>query len=119
MKRARVPVRGGEKRTSFSRSLDKACVLLCLFRAGAPGSASAGHDLPLMTNRDYTKEIGLPSQTKTFPRPVAFAILALVAVGISFGVVSVLRETRVQHEAEKKLTTPVQQESAQPAPAKP
>jgi len=72
-----------------------------------------------MTNRDYTKEIGLPSQKKTFSRPVAFAILALVAVGISFGVISVIRETKEQHEAEKKLTTALPHESAQPAPAKP
>lgn len=73
-----------------------------------------------MTNRDYTKEIGMPSQKKTLSRPVAFAILALVAVGISFGVISVIRETKEQHEAEKTLATPVQQPaSAQPVPAKP
>lgn len=72
-----------------------------------------------MTNRDYTKEIGMTSQKKTLSRPVAFAILALVAVGISFGVISVMRETKEQHEAEKKLTTSVQRASAQPEPAKP
>lgn len=78
-----------------------------------------GHDLPLMTNRDYTQEIGLPSQKKTVSRPIALTILALVAVGISFGVITVIRETKEHHEVEKKLTTPVPQESAQPAPAKP
>lgn len=72
-----------------------------------------------MTNRDYTKEIGMPSPKKTLSRPVAFVILALVAVGISFGVISVVRETKEQHEAEKNATTPVQQTSAQPVPAKP
>ncbi len=61
----------------------------------------------------------MPSQKKTVSRPVAFAILALVAVGISFGVISVMRETKAQHETEKKLTTSVQPASAQPGPAKP
>lgn len=61
----------------------------------------------------------MPSQKKTVSRPIAFAILALVAVGISFGVISVIRETQEQHEAEKKLTTPVPPASVQPVPEKP
>ncbi len=59
-----------------------------------------------MTSRDYTQEIGLPSHKKTLPRPVAFAILAVVAVGVSFGVVSVVKATKEHEEAEKKHSAP-------------
>jgi hypothetical protein len=51
---------------------------------------------------DYTKEVGLPSQKKTLPRPVAWLILALVGAGISFGVVQVIAQTRDYHASEKK-----------------
>ena len=67
---------------------------------------------------DYTKEVGLPSQKKTVPRPVAWVILGLVAVGVSFGVAEVIAQTRT---AEKKNTPPAQSAPAAtgqvPAPA--
>ena len=50
---------------------------------------------------DYTKEVGLPSQKKTLPRSVAIAILALVAVGASFGIAQVVAETKEHGAAEK------------------
>ncbi len=59
-----------------------------------------------MTSRDYTQEIGLPSHQKKLSRPIAYAILALVAVGVSFGVAGVLRATGEHHAAEKKLNAP-------------
>lgn len=34
-----------------------------------------------MVSRDYTKEVGLPSATKTVSKPVAIVILALMAAG--------------------------------------
>lgn len=61
---------------------------------------------------DYTKEVGLPSQKKTLSRPVALIVLALVGVGISFGVAEVIAQTREFHEAEKKA-----QPTASTAPA--
>lgn len=67
-----------------------------------------------MTNRDYTKEVGLPSQKKTVSRPIAYAILALVAVGVSFGVFGVVREAKAHHAAEKKLEQPAKAEPAKP-----
>ena len=65
--------------------------------------------------RDYTKEVGLPSPKKTMPRPLAFAILALVAVGISFGVVAVVRHAKEHHAEENAATAPAA--TAAPAPA--
>ncbi len=56
-----------------------------------------------MTSRDYTQEIGLPSQKKTMPRALAFTVLAIVAVGISFGIADVLRQARLHAEAEKAV----------------
>jgi hypothetical protein len=50
---------------------------------------------------DYTKEVGLPSQKKTLPRSVAIAILALVAIGASFGVARVVAEAKAHGAAEK------------------
>jgi len=56
-----------------------------------------------MISRDYTKEVGIPSQKKTLPRPIAFVVLAIVAVGISFGVAGVVAESK-EHGAEKSAT---------------
>ena len=51
-----------------------------------------------MISRDYTKEVGIPSQKKTLPRPVAYVVLAIVAVGISFGVAGVVAKSK-EHKA--------------------
>lgn len=59
-----------------------------------------------MTSRDYTKEVGLPSQKKTVPRFVAYLVLAVVAVGVSFGVAGVVRQTKENHANEKAATAP-------------
>ncbi len=49
---------------------------------------------------DYTKEVGLASTKKMVPRPLAFALLAIIAAGISYGVVGVVRETKERHRAQ-------------------
>jgi hypothetical protein len=59
-----------------------------------------------MISRDYTKEVGIPSQKKTMPRPIAFAILAVVAVGVSFGVAGVVDQAKEHSAAEKAASTP-------------
>ena len=59
-----------------------------------------------MTSRDYTKEVGIPSHKKTLPRTVAFVVLAAVAVGVSFGVAGVLKETKEHDAAEKAAASP-------------
>ncbi len=53
-----------------------------------------------MTHRDYTKELGLPSTRKTIPRPLAYVILAVIAVGVFFGVADILRNASKYHAAE-------------------
>ena len=59
-----------------------------------------------MISRDYTKEVGIPSVKKTLPRPIAFVVLAAVAVGVSFGVAGVLTEAKEHHAAEKAAASP-------------
>lgn len=59
-----------------------------------------------MISRDYTKEVGIPSQKKTLPRPVAFVVLAIVATGISFGVAGVVAKSKEHHAAEKAAASP-------------
>ena len=53
-----------------------------------------------MPSRDYTKEIGIPNHKKNLPKPLAFAVLALVAAGVSFGVAGIVSETREHAAAE-------------------
>jgi hypothetical protein len=59
-----------------------------------------------MISRDYTKEVGIPSHKKTMPRPVAFAVLAVVAAGISYGVAGVIGQSKAHHAAEKSASSP-------------
>ena len=58
-----------------------------------------------MISRDYTKEVGVSSQKKTLPRPVAIILLLLVGVGVSFGVAEVVQKSREHHAAEKAAPT--------------
>lgn len=58
-----------------------------------------------MISRDYTKEVGIPSQKKTVPRALAYVVLAFVAVGISFGVAAVVNASKA-HDAEEKAHPP-------------
>lgn len=58
-----------------------------------------------MISRDYTKEVGLSSDKKTMPRPVAYVVLAVVAVGISFGVAGVVAKAKEHHAAEKAVSS--------------
>jgi hypothetical protein len=53
-----------------------------------------------MPSRDYTKELGMPTHKKNLPKPIAFAVLALVAVGVSFGVAGIVSETKEHAAAE-------------------
>ena len=77
-----------------------------------------------MISRDYTKEVGLPSHKKNMSRPLAFIILAAVAVTISFGVAGVVAKAR-EHDATEKaaagggstVTAPASA-AAEPAAAK-
>ena len=69
-----------------------------------------------MISRDYTQEIGVPSQKKTVPRAAAFAILAVIAAAIVFGVVTMLRQTKIHHAAERPAATAA--EAPAPSPAK-
>lgn len=64
-----------------------------------------------MPSRDYTKELGMPQNKKTLPRPIAYAVLAAVAVVVSFGVVGVIKETKEHNAAEHAAKNPA------PAPA--
>jgi hypothetical protein len=59
-----------------------------------------------MISRDYTKEVGIPSQKKTMPRIVAFVVLAFVAVGTSFGVAGVVNASKEHNAAEKAAANP-------------
>lgn len=75
-----------------------------------------------MISRDYTQEVGVRSQKRTMPRPVAFVVLAVVAVGMSFGVANVVHASKRHNAAEKAANTPGQvapAESTIPAPAAP
>ena len=56
-------------------------------------------------SRDYTQEVGIASHKKNMPRPLAFVILAVVAGGISFGVVQINRRAKEHHAAEKPAAT--------------
>lgn len=57
-------------------------------------------------SRDYTKEVGLPSQKKTMSRPLAVVVLALVVAGVSYGVVEIQRHAKVRHVAETAASAP-------------
>ena len=70
-----------------------------------------------MISRDYTKEVGIPSQKKTMPRPIAFVVLAVVAVGISFGVAGVLAESKEHSAAEKAAKSGAATTAAPTTPA--
>ena len=70
-----------------------------------------------MISRDYTKEVGIPSQKKMLPRPVAYAVLAAVAVGISFGVAGVVSKSK-EHSAAEKAAAPAVTTSPAAAPVK-
>jgi hypothetical protein len=59
-----------------------------------------------MISRDYTKEVGVSSQKKTLPRPVAILVLLLVGVGIWFGVAGVVAKAKEHEAAEKASATP-------------
>jgi hypothetical protein len=69
-----------------------------------------------MISRDYTKEVGIPSQKKTLPRPVAYIVLAAVAVGASFGVAGVLAATKEHHASEKAAASPAPAAATAAAP---
>jgi len=69
-----------------------------------------------MISRDYTKEVGIPAQKKKLSRPMAIVPLALIAVGISFGVVGVVNATKAHHAAEKGKTAPAVQSAPAAAP---
>jgi hypothetical protein len=68
-----------------------------------------------MIRKDYTQEVGIPSAKKTMPRPLAYAVLAIVAVGVSFGVRAVVRESKAHHASEKQASAA----AAAPAPTAP
>jgi uncharacterized membrane protein YedE/YeeE len=59
-----------------------------------------------MITRDYTQEVGVRSGQKNLPRPVAFVLLAIIAAGIIYGIVGVVRQTRIAHAAEKAQSAP-------------
>lgn len=59
-----------------------------------------------MISRDYTKELGIPSHKKNMPRPLAYALLAVVAVGVSFGVAGVVEKSKAHHAAERAAAQP-------------
>ena len=57
-----------------------------------------------MINRDYTQEIGVASSQKKLSRPIAYAILALIAIGLLFGISAMISQTR-EHAAVERATT--------------
>ena len=74
-----------------------------------------------MAKLDYTKDLGVPSHVKTVPRPIAYAILAVVGVAASFGVAGVMASSDAYHRKERAASAkpaPAPAASAVPAPAK-
>jgi len=62
----------------------------------------------------------MPTHKKNLPKPIAFAVLALVAVGVSFGVAGIVSETKEHAAAEHAAKTGAAQApaAAPVAPAK-
>lgn len=52
-----------------------------------------------MVNRDYTKEVGLPSTQPRVPMPVALLILATLLLGVSAGVATMGKHRHVNAKA--------------------
>jgi type II secretory pathway pseudopilin PulG len=71
-----------------------------------------------MISRDYTQEVGVVSQKKMVPRPLAFVILAIIAGGVFFGMAAIIRETKQQHAAERAATAAESAGSQAASPAK-
>lgn len=71
-----------------------------------------------MPSRDYTKELGIPNHKKNLPKPIAFAVLAIVAVGVSFGVAGIVQETKEHAAAEQAAKSGASQAAQPAAPAK-
>ena len=62
-----------------------------------------------MISRDYTQEIGIASARKMISRPLAFIVLALVAIAVAFGVAAVLRATKAHHADAQSSSVPARQ----------
>jgi len=60
----------------------------------------------------------MPSHKKNLPKPVAFAVLALVAVGVSYGVAGIVKETKEHAAAEHAAKSGASQAPQPAAPAK-
>ena len=69
-----------------------------------------------MISRDYTQEVGIPSQKKKLSRPVTLILLAIIAVAVSFGVAGVVNATKAHHAVEKGKTAPAGQAAPAAAP---
>lgn len=60
----------------------------------------------------------MPNHKKNLPKPVAFAVLALVAVGVSYGVAGIVSETK-EHTAAEHAAKSAATQAPQPVePAK-
>lgn len=59
----------------------------------AAANLPAGTLIP-MIDKDYTKEVGLPSVAKNLPRPVSYAIMVVVAIVVVFGIVQLAKEAK-------------------------
>lgn len=70
-----------------------------------------------MAKLDYTKGLDVPSHKKTWPRPVAYGLLAGVGVAISFGVAGVLARADEVHRSERAIAKPPASAPAAVAPA--
>jgi hypothetical protein len=69
-----------------------------------------------MISRDYTQEVGIPSQKKKLSRPLTIILLAIIAVGICFGVAGVIAQTKAHHAAEQGKAAPASQSAPAAAP---
>lgn len=54
---------------------------------------AVAYNEPRMVNRDYTKELGLNSDTRTVPWPVGAAIIAVCCGAALFGVIKLQEGT--------------------------
>lgn len=60
----------------------------------------------------------MPSHKKNLPKPVAFALLALVAVGVSYGVAGIVSQTKAHSAAEHAAKSGAGQVSAPAEPVR-
>ncbi len=62
-----------------------------------------------MVHKDYRQEVGLKQSSQNVPRPVGYAVLAAVAVVISFSAVQINAAAGKHHAKAKPAAAPAAQ----------